>query len=559
MNDGREVTSGTLGRRARNVYRRPLLFGVVAVSVFMVTLIVLLLIPREAQRAAQVAGALAPNLGERRDTTEILRHLQAVEQLAHIADSSRAEALELSRRLAAAVDTLSPDERARHDSLSAVIASLAALIQRAENAPLPASYRALGESREMRTDPRVKGMLDSLAAIEKARSDLGPSGEVDPIFVALTSRGTQIGKRLVAVAAERAGELRQEAARMVPRPPPSSTMDTAAMRAMRDSLSGVSASLQRELADARQANAILDAREERARRVAALGATPLAMLAAAIVMGLAVGFGVSFAFELQRPHVADSAEAVLIAGAPVLARLADSPPATARRRLADREVPPLIEQGVDAYRMLYMQLADRSFNLPFVVVVGDEPLTTATVAGNLAAAAARQMRTVLLVDTDAVAQSVTWVTRTPGGKGLADVVSGRLSWPEAIVGVVVGRERTMDVLATGTLDASRVPGAASMGPDAAAGAEAERTLDATLEHLRRRYETIVVNAPASRGAELHRVVRTSTMVLLCVRTARTPASVLRDLAGEIARRGAVLRGLALWEPPDPVAIAPRQP
>ena len=79
MNDGREVTSGTLGRRARNVYRRPLLFGVVAVSVFMVTLIVLLLIPREAQRAAQVAGALAPNLGERRDTTEILRHLQAVD------------------------------------------------------------------------------------------------------------------------------------------------------------------------------------------------------------------------------------------------------------------------------------------------------------------------------------------------------------------------------------------------------------------------------------------------------------------------------------------------
>jgi len=559
MSDGREVTPGTLGRRARNVYRRPLLFGVVAVSVFMVTLIVLLLIPREAQRAAQVAGANAPNPGERRDTANLVRHLQAVEQLAHIADSTRVAALELSRQRAAAVDTLSPDERARHDSLSAAIASLAALIQRAGNAPLPASYRALGESREMREDPRVKGMLDSLAAIEKARSDLGPSGEVDPIFVALTSRGTEIGKGLVAIAAERAGELRREAARLVPRPPPSSTVDTAAMRIMRDSLAGVSASVRQELANARQVNAMVDARAERARRVAALGATPLAMLAAALVMGLAIGFGVSFAFELQRPHVADGVEAVAIAGAPVLARLTDAPPATARRRTADREVPPLIEQGADAYRMLYTQLADRSFNLPFVVVVGDEPLTTATVAANLAAAAARQVRTVLLVDTDAVAQSVTWVTRTPGGRGLADVVSGGLSWPEAIVGVVVGRERTMDVLATGTTDASRVHGAGNAGPDAAGGAEAERTPDAILDHLRRRYESIVVNAPASRGAELHHVVSASTTVLLCVRTARTPASVLRDLAGEIARRGAVLRGLVLWDQPDPVAIAPRLP
>src|SRR6185437_4821031 len=523
MSDGREVTPGTLGRRARNVYRRPLLFGVVAVSVFMVTLIVLLLIPREAQRAAQVAGANAPNPGERRDTAELVRHLQAVEQLAHIADSTGAAALELSRQRAAAVDTLSPDERARHDSLSAAIASLAVLIQRAGNAPLPASYRALGESREMRADPRVKGMLDSLAAIEKARSDLGPSGEVDPIFVALTSRGTEIGKGLVAIAAERAGELRREAARLVPRPPPSSTVDTAAMRIMRDSLAGVSASVRQELANARQVNAMVDARAERARRVAALGATPLAMLAAALVMGLAIGFGGSLAFELH------------------------GPPATARRRTADREVPPLIEQGADAYRMLYTQLADRSFNLPFVVVVGDEPLTTATVAANLAAAAARQVRTVLLVDTDAVAQSVTWVTRTPGGRGLADVVSGGLSWPEAIVGVVVGRERTMDVLATGTTDASRVHGAGNAGPDAAGGAEAERTPDAILDHLRRRYESIVVNAPASRGAELHHVVSASTTVLLCVRTARTPASVLRDLAGEIARRGAVLRGLVLWD------------
>ena len=559
MSDTRDYTPGTFGRRARNVYRRPLLFGVVAVSVFMVTLIVLLLIPREAQRAAQVAGALVPNPGARRDTTQILLHLQAVEQLAHLADSTRAAALELSRLRAAALDTLAPVERARHDSLLAAIAALASLMQRAQNAPLPASYRALGESPGIRGDRRVRVLLDSLGVIEKTRSDLGASGEVDPIFVALTSRATEIGKGVVAIAAERVGQLRQEAARLVPRPSPASTVDTIALRVLHDSLAGVSDSVQGELARAREGNAAVTAREERAQRVAALGATPLAMLAAALVMGLAVGFGVSFAFELQRPHVADGAEAVAIAVAPVLARIAGSASDVSRRRSADREVPPLIELEADVYRMLYTQLADRSFNLPFVVVVGDDPLVTAAVAANLAAAVARQVRTVLLVDTDVATQSVSWVTRTPGGPGLADVLSGRVAWPEAIASVVVGRERTMDVLASGTRDASRAQGAGSAESEAAGEMGTARELDAILEHLRRRYESILVNAPARRGAELHQVVGEAMILLLCVRTARTSTAVLRDLVGEIARRGAVLRGLVIWERPDPVAIAPRPP
>ena len=133
---------------------------------------------------------------------------------------------------------------------------------------------------------------------------------------------------------------------------------------------------------------------------------------------------------------------------------------------------------------------------------------------------------------------------------------GALFWAAS---VVVGRERTMDVLASGTRDASRAQGAGSAESEAAGEMGTAGELDAILEHLRRRYESILVNAPARRGAELHQVVGEAMILLLCVRTARTSTAVLRDLVGEIARRGAVLRGLVIWERPDPVAIAPRPP
>ena len=59
---------------------------------------------------------------------------------------------------------------------------------RADNAPLLGSFRALAEAPQMRGDPRVKQLLDSLVEIERERESFNAVGGVDPVFVALTAR-----------------------------------------------------------------------------------------------------------------------------------------------------------------------------------------------------------------------------------------------------------------------------------------------------------------------------------------------------------------------------------
>lgn len=537
--DGPRRPLASAARRTRNVYRRPLLFIVVATSVFVTSLIVLALVPREAQRAARAAMPLP---SEFRDTVEAERRLAEAMAGASAADSAlrQARAFALAARNAALADTLPTALRPRRDSLAAALAALAELEQRAEDAPLVASYRALGSLPQLQSERLVRSLLDSLAQIEKARQDLGAATGADPIFVALTSRATEIGKEIQGIAAERHGALARELDAMTPRRSAVIVPDTAALVRAQDSTVAAAARARAELDAARRANASAEARAERARETAAIGAAPLAMLGAALVLGVAVGFGVSFTLEVRRPHVADAAEAASLAGAPVLATVAGRAGEQQRRRAADREVPPLIDLASEVYPALFAQLADRQFRLPLVVITGDDPMVAATIAANLAAAIARQARGVLLVDTDAGAQAVAAAVRVPAAPGLSDVLAGLVEWPQAVCAVVVGRERTMDVLASGTRDAS-----------VGAGGTDER-LTGLMEHLGRRYETIVATASARRGGSVHGVVASGVPVVLSLRAASTPAAVVRDLVSLVAARGATLRGVVLWARGDPL-------
>ena len=56
-------------------------------------------------------------------------------------------------------------------------------------------------------------------------------------------------------------------------------------------------------------NERIDLETSRARDLANVGAPPLAMLAAALVLALTLGFGASLFIELKRPTIADSREA----------------------------------------------------------------------------------------------------------------------------------------------------------------------------------------------------------------------------------------------------------
>ena len=152
--------------RARNASRRFAIMGIVGGLVFIASLIAFVLVPRQATRAAV---RVSSTIEERPDSnrTVAVRNRAAAQIAA--ADSM----LDAARRPAAAaitaavIDTFPPEAVAQRQSLAAEVATLNRLIERADNAPLPSSYRALATAPSLAADPVVRALLDSLADIER--------------------------------------------------------------------------------------------------------------------------------------------------------------------------------------------------------------------------------------------------------------------------------------------------------------------------------------------------------------------------------------------------------
>lgn len=530
-----------LGRRARNAARRTALLGVAGGLVFVAMLVTLIVIPHRARRAA---AAIMPRPSERPDTAR----LKAAD--AHAMDLlTRADAALASARVRAArralpppPDTLPTAVRMRRDSLQGAVTRLTTLLERAEAAPLFASYRALGTAPELQGDARVRALLDSLSEIERQRDAFGATGGVDPLFVALTSRAGELGRALQQIGGARRTALREEAERL--RPPSQTVMmlppvDTMPMATARDTARDALARARAALASARDRNRQLDARQQRAREISAIAASPPAMLAASLIFGLAAGFAVALIAELRSPRVADAREIEVLVSLPVIARVgpAERMPERSRRR-ADREVAPIIDQANDTYRQVYLSLADAATNLPAIAITGDEPSVVATMSINLAVAAAHQARHALVIDADVTVHSVSAALHVPPAPGATESLTGEVEWPEVIVHAVVGRDRTIDVIPAGRRRGT--------------GEVAARTLRDAVAHLARRYDTVVVSAPWLREVPLEDTVSASPGIVVVARTGRTTAVGLKRLVTAIRRAGGTVRGIVAWEAPDPV-------
>jgi Mrp family chromosome partitioning ATPase len=536
------ASAGTwLGRRARNAARRTVLLGVAGGLVFVAMLVTVIVIPHRARRAA---AAIMPRPTERPDTVRLMAaEAIAADQLARAeAALARARARAARRALPPPPDTLPTEARLRRDSLQASIARLTTLLDRAEAAPLFASYRALGASPELQGDSRVAVLLDSLSEIERQRDAFGAAGGVDPLFVALTSRAGELGRALQQIGATRRAGMREEVERLRPPPrpvvalPPVDTMRVASARdSARDALGRTRAAL----TSARERNRQLDARQQRAREISAIAASPPAMLAASLIFGLAAGFAIALIAELRSPRVADAGEIERLVSLPVIARVGPAELVPERsRRQADREVTPVIDQATDTYRQLYLSLADGASNLRGVAITGDEPSVVATLAVNLAAAASQQARHALVIDADVTVHSVSAALHVPPAPGTTESLTGEAEWPEVIVHAVVGRDRTIDVIPAGRrLGATEV---------------AVRSLRQAITHLARRYDTVVLSAPWLREVPLERTVSAVPGIVIVARTGRTTAIGLKRLVAAIAEAGGSVRGVVAWEAPDPV-------
>lgn len=527
-----------MAARARNALRRVVVFGIVGGVVFISALIAFVIVPRNASRKAL---AVAASIESRTDSGPTAaargRYLAELTATDSVLNATRRALMPVP---AAVIDTFPPAVRAQRDSLGAELATLNRLIDRAENAPLPTSYRALAASPVVAADPRVRVLLDSLADIERDRNAFGAVGGVDPVYLSLTSRANAIGRQIQGIADAKRGEVRGKLALIRPTPAPVVkpviTVDTTKLVAQRASAQRNYTAALAQLDQINQKNARIDRESAHARDLANVGAPPWAMLAAAAVLALAVGFAASFGTELNRPHIADPREAEQISGARVLTVIKPPEVVVERsRRQADVEAPPLIDVVSESYRTLYLHIASVEASVPIVTITGDDPGIVATIAANLAASAAYEARSTLLVDVDPTTCSVASVLRIRPDPGLSGIITGNATWPEAIIPTTIGRDRPLDVLPSGTRRSGL--------PEANVVEEVRKEL----ARMQRRYDFIIIAAPTSYVQRSASSIIPAPDVILCARIAHTTAEGLKTAVATL--RGADMRihGLVLWD------------
>jgi Mrp family chromosome partitioning ATPase len=534
-----------ISARGRNAARRPVFIGAVSVCAFVTTLVALIVVPQQARRAAE---RVAPDPAERVDTVPALRAYERAQVQFQLADSALIAARAASARLAQATAerALPADVIARRDSLTNMLLTLGPLIRRAASVPLPSSYRALAASPALRNDPRVEMLLDSLAAVEQERELFGAQGGADPVFVALTARLNEFGRNIQAIAEERRNAAQRELRLLAPPAPP----PTPALVAMADTMPRLAArtaalaaldSTQRTLLDARRRAADFARRQAQAEELTHFSAPPLAMLAAALVVGAALGFGAGFVDELRRPHLADPEEAQRVTGLRVLGTIASQRPAAQRgRRLTDRLAPPYIDPGNDGYQLVYLSMTAGAPNVLILAVAGDDPAVAAVVASNFAVIAGDEARTTLLIDTDTTTRGVASVLRIRPEPGVADIVERRAGWPEATAAVTIGRSSTFDVVPSGT---------AASPPDYAELAARLRT---DIARLARRYDTIVTVMSSEQAMGGLPSEMPTAKLVYCVRLGETRVADLRKAMETLRLAGVQLLGLVVWGTEMPV-------
>ena len=109
----------------------------------------------------------------------------------------------------------------------------------------------------------------------------------------------------------------------------------------------------------------------RANQTARLDASPVALLAAALVFGVALGFGSAFFDEMRHPRVSDEHEVERVTGARVLATIRPRPRQPDRSpQGGDRDAPPYFDPGADGYQLTYLHVARTGASRLMLTIAG---------------------------------------------------------------------------------------------------------------------------------------------------------------------------------------------
>lgn len=540
-----------LGARARNAVRRPVFIGAVGIGVFAAVLIALLLAPQQIKHFNEPRLA---DLGPKPDTAGFVAALdQSRTRLAAAESSLAAARIRVATIPKQPVDTLSPLLIARRDSLSTAVNDLDALLTRVETAPVTASYRALGESPQLTLNPRVKLLVDSLVDIDRDRDAFGTTGTADPMYIALSTRFTEIGRAIHGLAQQRRDELRQEIAKVVAPVQrqvieETPAVDTAGWVAERDTAQSLVSQAAIALTDARAKTQDYDRAVKRARDQASFNAPPVALLGAALVLGIALGFGAVFVDEMRHPRVsADEHEVERVTGSRVLATTAPRQRHPDRmRRASDKTAPAYFDPGADGYQLTYLHVARTGASRLMLTIAGDDPGIAAVIGMNIAAIAADEARSTIIVDTDAQTSPVAAAFRSHAEPGVADVLQRRVDWAEATAQAPAGRDRYVDIVPSGIANEKLDP------------KQLTQLMHQEAPRLLRHYEAVlIVTSLETATAGLPGALPIPDAVL-CARVGHTRIADLNLAIDRIRQSGGNPLGIVLWDAAPPSLPSPER-
>lgn len=448
-----------MAARARNAARRGGLIAAVGFLAVLTTVLVLVLVPRQANRSVRARlDALPPAadtvmlLANLTGASDRLRNAEASLQALRVAYADRIASAAASATANADVNAGATANFSQPAGNVPAASSAAPLntadtrqelslrVARARAAPLAENFRAVGEAEFLRTDARARVLVDSLNDVSRDREAYAALSGPDARYAAMTARLTTLGQRLVILAEQRlaasvaptsgtsgsAAEPRVN----VPRAPLLDTTtlaqpqqllgDTAVERGARAAVDSAKAQLlvaEEAMAAARGGNARLDTLRADAEADTPARVPQLAMLLAALITGLAVGYGAAFYFEVKHPRIADAAEVERVADTRVILHTGKSAgnSGSPNRREADTTLPRVIDVASEAYQLLHITLTGFGDTSREVRVVGTDAVVSATVGINLAAAAVRDSRATLLIDASVPAGTARRLLLLEGG------------------------------------------------------------------------------------------------------------------------------------------------
>ncbi|MGV3708951.1 MAG: hypothetical protein ACO1Q7_08915, partial [Gemmatimonas sp.] len=398
-----------MAARARNAAKRGWLISAIGLLALLGTLLLLILVPREVNRSVRARLDALPPLVDTMPlqanltgATDRLRNAEASLQLLLQADADRVASVTGNTGTADALGR--PSDATTNPEQSDARRELSNRVARARTAPLVENYRAVGEAEMLRGDARVRAALDSLNDVNRDREAYAALGGPDARYAAMTSKLTALGQRLIALGEQRLASnapVVNPASVGVPSRPSSAndsavttatpqptvdtsfiamaprvSSDTVAERFARETLDTAKVLLQqaeRALADARATNARIDDERKQAEADSPARVPPVAMMFAALIVGLAVGFGFAFFIEVRRPRVADAAEVERVTDARVIVHSASH----RGGRRAKGATPRVIDVSSESFQLLHVTLTGYGDTSREVQVISSDALLAA--------------------------------------------------------------------------------------------------------------------------------------------------------------------------------------